>query len=277
MKKRLEAELISIAHRVLKLKNRSETIQLQEEARKLYEQLTILRFYEENFEMVGKEMKEDAFEEKLENYVVNDQKEQVEIKEDENLITEIERVKEEGVKDEKEIEQSNVLKEEKIADEDLKEASKEGSINSQNILFDEILASDFQEIDFVKVEDAKVVKEKTVSDSQKEVALEEKKQERQEVVEKKTHTTDESKSFSLNDKLTKGINIGLNDRIAFEKKLFGGSPNDYNRVISQLNTLNSFEEAREFINTFVKPDYNNWEGKEDYEIRFLEIIERKFS
>ena len=61
MKKKLEAELISIAHRVLKLKNRSETIKLQEEARKLYEQLTILRFYEENIEVVEKEIAASFF------------------------------------------------------------------------------------------------------------------------------------------------------------------------------------------------------------------------
>jgi len=37
MKKRLEAELISIAHRILKLKNRAELDQLQQETLKLYE------------------------------------------------------------------------------------------------------------------------------------------------------------------------------------------------------------------------------------------------
>src|SRR5690606_39240542 len=65
MKKKLEAELISIAHRVLKLKNRSETVQLQEEAKKLYEQLTILRFYEENIDVIEREISSTDFEEKL--------------------------------------------------------------------------------------------------------------------------------------------------------------------------------------------------------------------
>jgi hypothetical protein len=27
----------------------------------------------------------------------------------------------------------------------------------------------------------------------------------------------------------------------------------------------------------VKPDYENWEGKDDYEQRFMEIIEKKFA
>ncbi|HEU4495566.1 MAG TPA: hypothetical protein VFR70_00790, partial [Flavobacterium sp.] len=50
MKKKLEAELISIAHRILKLKNKSELAQLHQESRKLYEQLSVLLFVEENFE-----------------------------------------------------------------------------------------------------------------------------------------------------------------------------------------------------------------------------------
>jgi hypothetical protein len=83
--------------------------------------------------------------------------------------------------------------------------------------------------------------------------------------------------MSLNDKLNKGINIGLNDRIAFEKKLFGGNAEDFNRVLSQLNTFDNFEEAQSFILDFVKPDYNNWQGNEEFETRFLEIIEKKFS
>ena len=66
MKKRISAELISIAHRILKLKNHSETVQLQQEAKNLYDQLTILRFYEENFELVKNEISEEVLAEKLE-------------------------------------------------------------------------------------------------------------------------------------------------------------------------------------------------------------------
>lgn len=81
---------------------------------------------------------------------------------------------------------------------------------------------------------------------------------------------------SLNDRLKKGINIGLNDRLAFVKHLFDGSSSDYNRVLSQLNTIKNREEAFNFVANMVKPDYNNWEGKEDYESRFLSIIDKKF-
>ena len=68
----------------------------------------------------------------------------------------------------------------------------------------------------------------------------------------------------------------MNDRVGFVKHLFNESTEDYNRVLSQLNTHSSFDEAKDFIAEIIKPDYNNWEGKEDYEVRFLEIVEKKF-
>lgn len=81
---------------------------------------------------------------------------------------------------------------------------------------------------------------------------------------------------SLNDRLKNGINIGLNERLAFIRHLFDGKTADYNRVISQLNTFDSVAEARKFIQLVVKPDYKNWAGKEEYEQRFLDLVEKKF-
>src|SRR5690606_14237675 len=86
-----------------------------------------------------------------------------------------------------------------------------------------------------------------------------------------------NQAISLNDRLSKGITVGLNDRIAFVKNLFNNSNEDYNRVLSQLITFDTFGEAQEFIASMVKPDYNNWEGKEEYEQRFMEVVEKKFS
>lgn len=50
MKKKLESELISIAHRILKLKGREDVDRMHEEVTKLYEKLTVLKFAQENFE-----------------------------------------------------------------------------------------------------------------------------------------------------------------------------------------------------------------------------------
>ena len=49
MKKRLEADLISIAHRILQLKNKSDINQLYLETQKLYEKLAVLRFVDAEF------------------------------------------------------------------------------------------------------------------------------------------------------------------------------------------------------------------------------------
>jgi len=88
---------------------------------------------------------------------------------------------------------------------------------------------------------------------------------------------DKERPRSVNDRLKKGINIGLNERLAFIRHLFDGKAADYNRVISQLNTFSSIEESRKFIRLVVKPDYKNWVGKEDFEKKFMELVENKFN
>ncbi|RKR14890.1 hypothetical protein CLV91_0971 [Maribacter vaceletii] len=85
-------------------------------------------------------------------------------------------------------------------------------------------------------------------------------------------------SKSVNDRVSsKEIKVDLNNRLAFVKHLFNDSTEDYNRVLSQLNTIDSEERSVSFIVNMVKPDYNNWEGKEDLEERFMQLIERKFA
>ena len=66
MKKRLESELISIAHRILKLKNTSEIEQLLLETRKLYDALAVLKFVEDNINIVHPKIDTDLIEQKLE-------------------------------------------------------------------------------------------------------------------------------------------------------------------------------------------------------------------
>lgn len=83
---------------------------------------------------------------------------------------------------------------------------------------------------------------------------------------------------SLNEKVSnKLLKIDLNNRLAFVKHLFNGSTEDYNRVLSQLNTIDSHERSISFIRNMVKPDYAHWAGKEEYEERFMFLIERRFS
>lgn len=82
---------------------------------------------------------------------------------------------------------------------------------------------------------------------------------------------------SINDQLGTGsaIQVGLNDRIAFVKHLFNDSQEDFNRVLSQLNTLDTYLESMYFVENLVKPDYN-WEDKKPYEDRLIELIKKRF-
>ena len=93
---------------------------------------------------------------------------------------------------------------------------------------------------------------------------------------KKDHTEEIKPAQSLNDRFSKEIQIGLNDKLAFIQKLFFGSESEYNRVLQHLNQLHSLEEAAQYIQQQVKPTYNNWKGKEEYEERFLHLILRRF-
>jgi len=99
-------------------------------------------------------------------------------------------------------------------------------------------------------------------------------------VEKKTNkeSKDPTKELkqNINDKFMKGLHIDLNDRSAFIKYLFLDNKSEYQRVISQITTFSNFEEVENFILTMIKPDYDNWKGKEDYEKRFLEVLSKLF-
>ena len=81
---------------------------------------------------------------------------------------------------------------------------------------------------------------------------------------------------SLNDRLAgDALKFGLNDRIGFVKDLFEGSAEDFNRVVSQLNTLGSLSEAQEFINTHVVPEYD-WAANEETAKRFMASVKQRF-
>ncbi|WP_445713177.1 hypothetical protein [Flavobacterium sp.] len=311
MKKRISAELISIAHRILKLKNHSETLQLQQEAKNLYDQLTILRFYEENFELVKNEISQEVLEEKLEgkptevfnapiDVVVENNEVENEVEIDAQVFEapiEVEKVIVAELVVEDDEEEITPVVEEKVEEiqAEIPSEPESGVIGTQakQISFEDMLVHDYTELDFVKVEDVPVEVEKaseTFFEAVEPVTEEIKVEIQSESVAAETiaplevevKTTfekvqKEDKISSLNDRLNKIISFGLNDRIGFEKKLFAGSSDDFNRVISQLNTFDSFDEARSFVQDFVKPDYNNWEGNEEFEARFMEIVEKKFS
>ena len=356
MKKRLESELISIAHRVLKLKNNSDVNQLYKETQKLYETLSVLKFYQDNFETLKNSVSQEQLEEKLEaansntdeKEIVVEEQEQVTIAQeiasvdsDENEaetleaestleseseeesksnqeqeeteqqleaeepieeeqadlieeeyaeeVSEVESASDnEDVIQENETEESQDLEEEIATEEsskqdfepnfELEEALESDKKETpKQISFEDFLGKDYIEPIFVKPNElvAKVEShfEELPTDLQE---YHEKNLQKEGKSETKSEKPEEKKPVSLNDKFSAGINIGLNDRIAFVKKLFAGSDEDYNRVISQLNTFDNLEEAEVFIEDMVKPDYNDWSGNDEYEARFIELISKKF-
>ena len=85
------------------------------------------------------------------------------------------------------------------------------------------------------------------------------------------------KTLSLNETLRSDkIALDLNDRLAFMKHLFWGKSSDFERIIDILDDLDTYQEAVDFIQTKIKPDYNNWEGKAEYEGRLMMLIANKF-
>jgi len=63
--------------------------------------------------------------------------------------------------------------------------------------------------------------------------------------------------------------------IGFVKDLFDGSAEDFNRVVSQLNTLGSLGEAQDFLTTHIAPEYG-WADNEETAERFMAAVEQRF-
>jgi hypothetical protein len=84
---------------------------------------------------------------------------------------------------------------------------------------------------------------------------------------------------TLNDKIVsnQNIQIGLNDKLAFIKHLFNGLSEDYTKALLVINQYHSEKECLQFIQQKIKPNYNNWLGKEEYEERFMAIVTKKFN
>ena len=96
------------------------------------------------------------------------------------------------------------------------------------------------------------------------------------VFDKKDTAEEVKPAQSLNDKFGKTTQIGLNDKLAFVQKLFFGSESEYNKVVKHIADLHSMQDAVIYIEQEVKPTYNYWKGKEEYEQRFLDLVLKRF-
>lgn len=318
MKKRLEAELISVAHRILKLKNKSEIDQLYNETRKLYEALSILKFYEDNYNTLKNEVSSDEIEQKVESFLAQEEiatpvdlpiveEAQPIVKAKEEIIETIEEIEE----DEPVVVGEIIIDEDEVEDESFEDNDVAEAKDKEDHESDALAGGNFKpafELSFDETDEKGEVEENVVEVKEeikeeipakpeaKQVTLDDifgdnYKTEPVFVKPNEVSTNDkfisvfdqepkkekdEPKVVSLNDALSNSISISLNDRVAFVKHLFNESNEDYNRVLSQLNTFDTFADAKNFLNEMVIPEYNYWVGKEEYLERFLEIVEKKF-
>lgn len=327
MKKIIESDLISIAHRILKLKDKSEISSLLKETELLHNKLILLQFYEDNKfrldpsitpEKLVEEVKPaDIVEEQPASVFLTEEKKDDVVTFEEELITPIElsvtnaadidaappvEASVENVEETAEHVEEEVEVEEEVPTE---EAT---PIENNEVEFTPSIEETIKSIDEVE-EEIKIVEQLDPVEDAKE-AVERATLEIDPVFsiphnelfnannsnEKEEDTFKGSQHFvtnqaaekstenyrqiplnkSINDAFANKISIGLNDRIAFEKNLFNGSSDDLNRVIAQLNTIESYEDAKDFIDDLVKPEFNNWNGKEDFETRFMQLVEKRF-
>ncbi len=293
MKKSIKAELVSLAHRILKLKEDASYEKMTEEARAVYEKLTILA-YAEQLEKSGQPTIGIATIENSIESLLSTNKDNLEIPKDthDNLEADI---TEEAQKNEIPLEVTNtpISKTPSVIAAENEARYKEARSNDRHRPDGTVFNSEepVHEPVIEKIKDmvAEMPPEAAVIDEiidsiepqdryQKNDMLEIGGEYAQIPIFEPVVTAEEDeKPQSLNDKLKTGLKIGLNDKIAFIKHLFNGSDTDYNRVLSQLSTFSSVDEAKGFINQIVKPDYNQWEGKEVYEERFLQVIDNKFN
>jgi len=138
MKKRLEAELISIAHRILKLKNKSEVDQLYLETQKLYETLAVLKFYGDNYDQVKATVATEDLEEKL---VASLEAKTPEVEEENLKQVQIDKVVEPIVAEEKE---EIVAEVEQVEEQEIVAAEEESEVQEEAVA-DEPVAEEVEE------------------------------------------------------------------------------------------------------------------------------------
>ncbi|MCK5815738.1 MAG: hypothetical protein KAH07_07325 [Flavobacteriaceae bacterium] len=270
MHKKLEAKIVNLAHSILQMKNRDDIEALKEKARVLYERLSVLAFLDEYLEAnPNTSESKEAIIAKIEGVIANKEAviEDSTLEKSENHKMFLEKI---SISKEPVFE---AVKEEKVIVENIEEVEEEveEEIEVEKNTDKEQIQQEEGAIGFEELIVKKVVEETTIEEEFKDSVSAE--------VTTNLFTKVETKKIiektSLNDKLQSNLQIGLNDRIAFVKHLFNESQDDFNRVISQLNSFKTEKEALTFVRKMVKPDYD-WTNKEDLEERFLGLIVRKF-
>ncbi|MGY6649128.1 hypothetical protein [Wenyingzhuangia sp. IMCC45574] len=278
MQKKLEAELMSLAHKILKMDKGDDIQALTDTARNLYQKLSVLAYIDTFVKETPQNTK--SVEELIdETFNTNIPVENVITKEP-DVVAEQDEV-EEFVEAKKEAPQE-IIEETPKDLEALSNAFTPIATKEEQPKAVIEQTEEFVEDSEPLVVEKELVKENVVAN--KELNLQASLEKELGTTVSLDMTTDLFENAqritpkkSINDMAMqqKSLQIGLNDRIAFVKHLFEGSQEDFNRVVSQLNTMENEKEALSFLK-MIKKEYN-WSGKEVYEERLLLLIERKFN
>ena len=278
MHKKLEADLTSLAHSILQMKNKEDVFALKSKAYEVYEKLAVLAYVEEyltntpNPEYTKEELLDlvEKAEIKATNESTSQSLEETVVSSEATEEHDQEKPEEQELND-SEDEDIETVKEDAVS-EGIELTLEDSSVNSEVHEEVEDLFSQSEEYTNDSSEgDSEIVEP---SEEETPISLEDELKDTI-AVDVVADLFENAPKKSLNDKIRNDIQIGLNDRIAFVKNLFGGSQEDFNRVVSQLNSFKTEKEAKKFINKMVKPDYN-WADNEEIEQRFMSIVERKF-
>lgn len=265
MKKKIAADLTSLAHRVLQLQPKEDIIELQAIAKELYEKLTILVFTEKHFSDIQPKAGNAEIESRLSSAFTEAQKDV------DSITVDVEKVMGGAQEEAQEAFTNHDLSDLFMPlDDDTREEIELPGIATISKMIQEMPDELPETSAKISIPDPKRYTKNDLEEITADFQT-------MPIFERKVNDAkSDEKPISLNDRLHKGLKFGMNDRLGFIKHLFNGSDQDFNRVISQLNTRSTFTDAQNFINSMVKPDYNNWEGKETYANRFMELVEKNY-
>jgi len=294
MKKVLEDELMSLAHRILKLRNRAEIHELKEEAAILYEKLSVLSFIEKYFDGTKPTISKYDIEksiEKVHHEATNSSNYPDGMEYNEEQIYEHNTEKIKDIVSQMPYESTQVDEffetDDTSVNKNIQDTQSENELEDFGVHFDDL--PDFEPAGDSNKEaetKAKDNSDKNLEDSSKSVDEEKDSQENKK--ENKPQDNDDEEKpqrtidlfsqpkKSLNDSLNKEIKIGLNDRLSFVKHLFEGDDKSYNEFIESINKLESFDAVKDFLDEQIQSKYSFWKDKEDIANRLLYLIQKKF-
>ena len=246
MKEELEQSLVALATEIIAKQGKLNLIELNRQAHKLAEKITILSFVDKYYQDLGaNENRKNSMMKKVSNFIdENQEKDIFDIKVE---ATEVQPIAAKGQTKEK---TSFVAMEPKTVQ---KQATKLVQFIEQPQYTDEqrILKQSPSLEEYISQSKHTVFDRKETDENIKPVQ-------------------------SLNDKLGKNAQIGLNDKLAFVQKLFLGSESEYNNVVKHIGELNTMQDAVLYLEQEIKPTYNYWKDKEEYEERFLSLLLKRF-